>query len=174
MDEQNLIGLDIDDVPKRDPDEHCNARRSRSGVFKGYCNRTAGWGTDSDSGRCSSHGGASNGPGEDNDNAKKHGAFSEHFRSDLTESESDALEAVVEHLREIDDERSLAAEVAAEALLKYKRSADSRFLREARQWFSDFNLLPNEDITELRGEGGGPIGVESEVVSVVAEDPDDE
>jgi uncharacterized protein YjcR len=126
-----------------------------------------------DNDRCRMHG-ADGGAEEGNDNAKTHGAFSDHFRSDLTEPEERALEAMVEHLEAIDDERTIAAEIAAEALLKYKRSADSRFLREARQWVSDFNLLPNEDVTELRGEDGGPIGVESEVVTVMADDPDDD
>lgn len=141
------------------------------GGDQGECGLPAGWGTDFDSGKCKHHRGTSpDGKShEGNDHAKKHGAFSDHFRSDLTDAEADALEAVVEHLREIDDERSLAAEIAAEALLKYKRSANSRFLREARQWFSDFNLLPNEDITELRGEGGGAIEVASEVVTVTDE-----
>lgn len=123
------------------------------------CQLAAGWGTDNDSGACKFHGGASPGAPKGNDNGKKHGAFSEHFRSDLTEAEERALEAVVEHLKEIDDERSIAAEIAAEALLKYKRSADSRFLREARQWFGDFNLLPNEDELNIGGDGGGALNV---------------
>lgn len=123
------------------------------------CQLSPGWGTDNDYGACKFHGGASSGAPEDNDNAKTHGAFSEHFRSDLTEAEERALEAVISHLEGIDDERSLAAEIAAEALLKYKRSADSRFLREARQWFGDFNLLPNEDELNIGGEGGGALNV---------------
>jgi hypothetical protein len=90
-----------------------------------------------------------------NDNAKTHGAFSDHFRGDLTDDEERALEAMVDHLDSIDDERTIAAEVAAEALMKYKRSADSRFLREARQWVADFNLLPNEDEIEMGGDGAG-------------------
>jgi len=109
------------------------------------CRNEAGWGTDFTEGKCRFHRGTSpDGKShEGNDNAKTHGAFSEHFRSDLTDDETGALEAIISHLRNIDDERSIAAEVAAEALLKYKRSGDSRFLREARQWFGDFNLLPN-------------------------------
>jgi hypothetical protein len=125
------------------------------------CGQPAGAGTDFDTGKCKHHRGTSpDGTShEGNDYGKKHGAFSEHFRSDLTDDETDALEAVIEHLRSIDDERSIAAEVAAEALLKYKRSADSRFLREARQWFADFNLLPNEDELNVSGEGGGALEV---------------
>jgi len=123
------------------------------------CGHPAGWGTDGTEGPCKFHGGAGNGPGEGNQNAKKHGAFSEHFRSDLTETEERALDSLVNHLESIDDERTLAAEIAAEALLKYKRSADSRFLREARQWFGDFNLLPNEDEVTMSGDGGNPLNV---------------
>jgi hypothetical protein len=112
-----------------------------------------------DGDRCRMHGhdgGAPEGQGNGN---YDHGAFSEHWRSDLTDAEEQALDALVSHLESIDDERSLAAEVAAEALLKYKRSADSRFLREARQWFDDFNLLPNADELELSGADGGALEV---------------
>lgn len=96
---------------------------------------------------------------EGNQNARKHGAFSDHFRSDLTEPEIEALDGIMSHLEGIDDERTLAAEVAGEALLKYKRSADSRFLREARQWMGDFNLLPNEDTLNVGGTDGNPLNV---------------
>lgn len=124
-------------------DGRCNAK-TREG---GHCdNHPVG-----DSERCRMHGGKT--PSGPDHGRYEHGAFSELFRSDLTGDEGEALDAVVSHLRSIDDERSLAAEVAAEALIKYKRSADSRFLREARQWFSDFNLLPNEDEVSLSGDG---------------------
>lgn len=109
--------------------------------------------------KCRMHRGTNGDSHAGNQNATTHGAFSEHFRSDLTDDETAALEAVIDHLRSIDDERSLAAEVAAEALLKYKRSGDSRFMREARQWFADFNLLPNEDELNLGGQGGGALEV---------------
>lgn len=102
-----------------------------------------------------------NGAPEDNENAVTHGAFKKHFRSDLEPEEKDAIDDMVASLREIDDEREIPAEVAAEALIKYKRSADSRFMREARQWFSEFNLLPNEDTMELTGEGGGGIVIKT-------------
>jgi len=109
--------------------------------------------------KCRMHIGKNDGSHDGNQNAKRHGAFSEHFRSDLTDAEKEALDALVSHLESIDDERTLAAEVAAEALLKYKRSADSRFLREARQWFGDFNLLPNEDELNIGGADGGALNV---------------
>lgn len=125
------------------------------------CGNPAGWGTDFDTGKCRYHRGTSpDGKShEGNDFAKKHGAFSEHFRSDLTDPEKKALDAVMDHLESIDDERTLASEVAAEALLKYKRSADSRFLREARQWMAEFNLLPNEDEIKHSGDGANPLNV---------------
>lgn len=125
------------------------------------CGQPAGYGTDFDDGKCKHHRGT-NADGSShagNDYGKKHGAFSDHFRSDLTDAEEDALEALVAHLKSIDDERTIAAEIAAEALMKYKRSADSRFLREARQWFDDFNLLPNEDTLEVGGTDGGALSV---------------
>jgi hypothetical protein len=43
--------------------------------------------------------------------------------------------------------------------MKYKRSADDRFLREARQWFDKFNLMPSAEQLELSGEGGSPLEV---------------
>lgn len=115
-----------------------------------------------DNGWCFHHGGRNydnNGAPEGNTNAEDHGAFKEHFRSDLTDEERDAIDDLVSHLTNIDDERAIAAECAAEALMKYKRSADSRFLREARQWFAEFNLIPNEDVFEHTGEGGSPMQV---------------
>lgn len=119
------------------------------------CGNPEGWGTDFDEGKCRHHRGTSpDGKShEGNDNAVTHGAFREHFRSDLRDDEKEAIDNLVEHLRDIDDERALAAEIAAEALMKYKRAADSRFLREARQWFSEFNLIPNEDVFEHTGDG---------------------
>lgn len=125
------------------------------------CGRPAGWGTDFDSGKCRNHRGTSpdGSSHEGNENAVKHGAFKEHFRSDLQPEEVEAIDDLVDHLTDITDERTIAAECAAEALMKYKRSLDSRFLREARQWFSEFNLIPNSDQFEFTGEGGGPMQV---------------
>ena len=103
--------------------------------------------------------GADGGAPDENDNAEDHGAFKEHFRSDLTDAEAEAIDALVSHLEDIHGPRAIAAESAAEALMKYKRSADSRFLREARQWFGDFNLIPNGDELELSGDGQNPLNV---------------
>lgn len=66
--EDDLVGEPIDEVPQREPGEECNARRNDRGRFVGYCNRTSGWGTDQDYGRCRTHG-QNGGAPEDNDNA---------------------------------------------------------------------------------------------------------
>jgi len=117
------------------------------------CGRPAGWGTDFDSGKCRHHRGTSpdGSSHKGNENAATHYAFSDKFRDDLTDPEDAALNAFMKHLNSITDERTLAAEVAGEALLKYKRTGDQRFLREARQWMSEFNLLPNEEEVSLSG-----------------------
>jgi len=131
-------------------DGRCGAKCSSGGYCENY--------PKGDSDRCRMHGADAGAP-KGNDNSVTHGAFQEHFRSDLEPEETEAIDDMVSHLREINDERAIPAEVAAEALMKYKRSKDSRFLREARQWFSEFNLLPNGDSLELTGEGGGALDV---------------
>lgn len=46
----------MSDLPPKDPDEHCNARKTNG---SGYCGHTAGWGTDhTGHGRCKYHGGS--------------------------------------------------------------------------------------------------------------------
>ena len=45
----------MSDLPPKDPDEHCNARKTDG---SGYCQHPAGWGTDHNGrGRCKFHGG---------------------------------------------------------------------------------------------------------------------
>lgn len=45
----------MSDLPTKDPDEHCNARKTDG---SGYCQHEAGWGTDHlGHGRCKFHGG---------------------------------------------------------------------------------------------------------------------
>lgn len=168
--EEDLIGQPTGEVPKREPTaEDCMGKRTkkRDGevVFVGYCRSWPGRGTDHvGEGRCKNHGGLNsgeNGQGAPagNANAATHGAFKTHFRSDLEPDEQAAIDDLVAHLTDITDERVVAAECAAEALMKYKRSGDSRFLREARQWFAEFNLIPNEDVIEASGPGGSPFEV---------------
>lgn len=98
----------------------------------------------SPAGKCRFHGGESK-SGEENGNYK-HGAFSKHFRSDLTESEAEALRDGIERLRDPESARDLAIEMAVEAALKYKRSGDTRFQREFRQLCETFNIAPGDEL----------------------------
>ncbi len=132
---------------------------------EGRCNAPAGednWGyceswpvTDENgaprNGRCRMHGGTQ-GEGKDNPNYK-HGAYSEHALSDLSDREQDAYDAMTETLAEGDPEeqRQLIAEAAAEAWLKYKRSGDTKLLREFRMFAEKFNLAPNSDQVNVTG-----------------------
>ncbi|WP_436933680.1 hypothetical protein [Halovenus marina] len=86
VDEQELLGEPISEVPKQDPtDDHCMGRRSKSGEFVGYCRSTPGRGTDHvGEGRCKHHGGCAEGGAredsgapEDNTNAVTHGAYAD-------------------------------------------------------------------------------------------------
>lgn len=98
--------------------------------------------------RCRMHGGQTpRGPDSPN---YKHGAFSDHLRSDLTDGELEAIEDMVGAFEDAEHAREMIAEQAAEAWLKYKRSADTRFLREYRQLAETFNLAPNEDTVNVR------------------------
>jgi hypothetical protein len=118
------------------------------------CELAAGWGTDNDSGPCKFHGGAADNRGKKNGNYK-HGAFSDHLRSDLTDEELKAIDDMVDAYDDPEEARDLMAEQAAEAWLKYKRSADTRFLREYRQLVETFNLAPNEQTIEHTGDATG-------------------
>mgnify|MGYP000061893048 CR=1 FL=1 len=119
----------------------------------GYCENYPVQGAE----RCRMHGGTQP-TGADSPNFE-HGAYSDHMQSDLTESEREAYEELVDALEDPDQALDAIRELAAEALLKYKRSADQRFLREFRQLADTFNLAPNEDVHELTGDGGGALDV---------------
>lgn len=113
----------------------------------GYCTQYPVQGSE----RCRMHGGTTpTGPDSPN---YKHGAFSKHLRSDLTDAEEKALEDMAAAYDDPEEALALIREQAAEAWLKYKRSADSRFLREYRQLAETFNLAPNEDVMEHKGDG---------------------
>jgi hypothetical protein len=159
--EEEFVGQPIDDVPKRTPDEDCNARRSEDGTFVGYCSATAGKGTDHvGEGRCSHHGGKAP-RGTDAPNYK-HGAYSDHLRSDLTPAEQEAFEDLVASFEDPDETLDAIRELAAEVLLKYKRSADDRFLREFRQLADTFNLAPNADQLEVDADVDTNAGLDDE------------
>lgn len=109
----------------------------------GYCTQYPVEGND----RCRMHGGTSP-SGREHPNFE-HGAYSKHFQSDLTDREQEAHDELVEALDDEEAGMQVIQEAAAEALLKYKRSGDPRFLREARQLLSEFNIIPNADALEL-------------------------
>lgn len=123
-------------------DGRCNAK-TRDG---GYCQNYPVTGSD----RCRMHGGTA--PTGEDSPAYKHGAYSEHLTSDLTEQEEDALEGIVDAFEDPEDAKELIKHQAAEAYLKYKRAGDERFLREYRQLVDTFNLAPNADQVELEAD----------------------
>lgn len=129
----------------------------------GYCTQYPVQGRE----RCRMHGGAS--PTGEANPAYKHGAYSEHMRSDLTESELEAYEELVGALEDPDEALDAIRELAAEALLKYKRSADQRFLREFRQLADTFNLAPNADQVELDADVDSTAGLEPETEAALRE-----
>lgn len=151
-DEDQWIGEPLDEVPEREADYHCNNRKSDDGTFAGYCQARAGAGTDhKGEGRCKWHGGAGGGPSGAENGNYKHGAFSEHLRSDLTEREEEALGAAAEALEDPQEAQSVARELAVEAVIKYKRSSgDTRFLREFRQLCDTFGIAP-DDVLQVEG-----------------------
>lgn len=109
----------------------------------GYCEAYPVSGRD----RCRMHGGTSP-VGAESPNYQ-HGAYSDYLRSDLTEAEEAAFDELVDALEEPQDALDAIKQIAAEALLKYKRSGDSRFLREFRQLADSFNFAPNEDLQSI-------------------------
>ena len=112
-----------------------------------YCLLAAGWGVDGKSeGTCSHHLGAVDNRGENNPNYK-HGGFSEVLTKGLSDREQEAIEQVSEALGSDDPDEQLGIlrEQAAEAWVRYRRSGDSRHLREYRQLISEFNIVDNTD-----------------------------
>ncbi|WP_265109188.1 hypothetical protein [Halosolutus halophilus] len=105
-----------------------------------YCTLAAGWGVDGKSeGPCKHHAGGIENRGENNPNYK-HGAYSEFVdfvQQSLTTDEQAAMDAL--DLEASGDE--FAADVVKEVYLKYLRTGDDRFLREARQWASEFGVI---------------------------------
>lgn len=95
VEEEQLIGEPLEEVPKIDPDQYCNSRsaeRNEKGesVFSGYYSLRAGWGTDHvGEGCCRLHGGVIVGAGapEHNQNAQKHALSADpyHYHQSLDE-----------------------------------------------------------------------------------------
>ncbi|RKS83302.1 hypothetical protein BDK61_2645 [Haloarcula quadrata] len=104
-----------------------------------YCLLAAGWGENRDVGPCSKHPVTGEQWGESNPNYDT-GSYSEFQRlqrESLTEREQEMLDAL--DLDEHADD--FAKDVVKEAYLKYHRTGDDRFLREARQWAKEFGVI---------------------------------
>lgn len=168
----NDTEYELSDEPPRDDQDHpihperghriCGARKSdrstpaphgRSRDDYEYCLQSAGWGTDRDIGPCRNHPFSGEQWGESNPNYKN-GAYAKHFKHDLTASEQEAYEDVLEKLDgDPEDALSIPMQLAAEAIMKYKRGGDQRLLREARQILAEFNLVPNAEEIQIEGNG---------------------
>ncbi|WP_114576699.1 hypothetical protein [Saliphagus sp. LR7] len=166
MDVDELIGQPSSEVPSRDPtDENCNGKRTEKRddcetVFVGYCKSWPGRGTDHvGEGRCKNHGGNAGAPEgnqnavgnnggapEGNTNGEDHGAFKEFFRDTRTEDEQAAAEDVRKQLRDPEDAQEVAREIAADYLLKYRRSGDERFGRRFEAICDTFGITPADEV----------------------------
>lgn len=108
--------------------------------------------------RCRMHGGTQP-TGKDSPNWE-HGAYSEHFKSDLSDREQEAFGDLVDALEDEERTQDVLRETAAELFLKYKRSGDPRFLREARQLLSEFNVVDATDHQEVGLNLGDGVTIE--------------
>ena len=127
-------------------DGRCNYEYSLSDDYKhdsGYCESSP-----MDNGRCYHHGGKNHNGGapEANENSKSHGAFSKHFVSDLTKAETEAFEDAKTRLENPESAQQVAREVAAELLLKYKRSGDDRFITRFENVCDKFGIAPEDEL----------------------------
>lgn len=146
---EHLVGEPVSDVPQRDPDEYCNARRTRDGTFIGYCKRTSGWGTDRDGGRCSAHGGSggSSEQHEGNDWAATHHAYSTSFVEDfLTDEEIARVKQFQELTETPEGAQAFARTAAGIAMEQLRRTGDERFLRRAESICDTFGIAPPDEL----------------------------
>lgn len=158
VDVDELVGQPTSDVPKLDPDGQCNGKRwekrATGNVFAGYCSLDEGWGRGEDvtDGRCKHHhgsGGARDGAGapEGNDNAVKHGAFSDRFVDSLTEDELEEFRDARTLLDTPEGAQDLGRDAASLALIRFDRSGDERFLRRFESICEKFNIVPDDELT---------------------------
>ena len=134
-DAEDMNGGGHEDLPPKEPGEHCNARKTDG---SGYCQQPAGWGTDHDVGRCKFHGGST--PDQER------GIINE--LEDAAEDATTALRLRIKHLRQ--DVEDPDAEVDWQELDRLART----ILDRAPD-------APNKTETqEVTGEGGGPVEIE--------------
>lgn len=96
-------------------------------------------------GKCDVHGGKSK-SGPENGNFR-HGAFSKHFTSHLTDTEFDAFEEARELLENPEGAQDVARTAAASCLMKFKRTGDERFLRRFEGLCDKFGIAPEDELT---------------------------
>lgn len=121
-----------EDLPPKEPDEHCNARKTDG---SGYCQQPAGWGADHDVGRCKFHGGST--PDQERGLIKQ--------LEDAGKDATAALRLRIKHLRQ--DVEDPDAEVDWQELDRVARTILDRAPN-----------APNKTEThEHTGEGGGPV-----------------
>jgi len=104
-----------------------------------YCLLAAGWGEDRSVGPCSKHPVTGEQWGQSNPNYEDgtYSEFEDFMFDSLTDREREALGAL-----DLDEDAdAFATDVVKEAYAKYLRTGDDRFLREARQWASEFGVI---------------------------------
>ncbi|AFZ74547.1 4'-phosphopantetheinyl transferase family protein [Natronobacterium gregoryi] len=119
-----------------------------------YCLQPAGWGEDRNVGPCSNHPVTGEQWGESNPNYEN-GDYSE-FADFMKESLTDREQEAMANLDLEESAEDFAKDVVKEAYLKYLRTGDDRFLREARQWASEFGVI-EKPAEKLEHEHSGSI-----------------
>jgi len=191
MTESDDAEFEISDEPPRDGQGHpihperghriCGATKSekttptdhgRERDEFGYCLLAAGWGTDREVGPCSNHPIRGEQWGESNPNYEdgSYSTFQEFQRDSLTEREQAMLDAL--DLEQ--DADQFAEDVVKEAYIKYHRTGDDRFLREARQWASEFGVIERsadqlEVDADVEHSGRIEVDVPEHVADAIAE-----
>jgi hypothetical protein len=187
------VDYEISDAPPRDDDGHpihperghriCGAVKSerttptehgRERDEYDYCLLAAGWGEDRDVGPCSKHPISGEQWGSSNPNYEDgtYSEFEDFMYDSLTDQEREALDAL--NLDEDGDD--FAKSVVKEAYAKYLRSGDDSFLREARQWASEFGVIERPaDELDINGdmEHSGGVDVSITHHRVTEEDTDE-
>lgn len=174
-DEEELLGEPLDDVPKRDPDYDCNARKwkwededeKEQQLFKGYCNNRAGFKTDHvGAGRCKYHGGAAGAP-KNNVNAAKHNLYTQ--RSSYYENLSGKEQAWVNELvRSMLNDAPFTADNFQKFQMLREIAIDMHKKRQANDYTAEEGLI-QENI--VRDDEGDPLMRDGELVTEDEENP---
>jgi len=121
-----------EDLPSKDPDDDCNARKTDG---SGYCGQPAGWGTKHDTGRCKFHGGSTR-------------SQEKHVIDQLEEAADDASVALKLKLKHIREDLEAGGDVDWKALNSMAKTVLDR---------TDHGPTEKKEVT---GEDGGPLQIE--------------